>query len=161
MLQLSASTLQEKLGFSSLLICEKINILISLALHKSDGDGTSLGRTIYVVIAIAAVILLSFITVMVYWKVQNSKESVDVSPANSDTPLAKCSSSQSYDHKENASIQSFVLNEVSSRKTIVYCTTRMLCFEPILIVLHFFLHLTSPLLPILHQTYELEKTKRK
>jgi flagellar basal body-associated protein FliL len=82
------------------------------ASNKSGGEGTSLGRTIYVVIAIVAVILLGCITVIVYWKVQNSKESVDNSPQNSATPFAKCSSTQLTDVKENTSVQSFVLNEV-------------------------------------------------
>jgi flagellar basal body-associated protein FliL len=80
-------------------------------LHRSGGEGTSLGRTIYVVIAIVAVILLGCITVIVYWKVQNSKENVDNSPQNSAAPFAKCSSTQLTD-RENTSVQSFVLNEV-------------------------------------------------
>ena len=87
-------------------------------LYNPTGEGTSLGRTIYVVIAIVAVILLGCITVIVYWKVQNSKENVDNSPQNSAAPFAKCSSTQLTDVRENTSVQSFVLNEVCNR-TIV------------------------------------------
>lgn len=66
------------------------------------------------VIAIVAVIFLGCVTVIVYWKVQNAKESVDNSPQKSGTTLAKCRSTQLTDLRENTSIQSFVLNEVTA-----------------------------------------------
>ena len=86
-------------------------VLYLQALESSDGD-TSLGRTIYVVIAIVAVILLGCVTVMVYWKVQNSKENPDVSPAGSAVPFAKSSATQLSETKENIEIKSFVMKEV-------------------------------------------------
>ena len=109
---------------------DKNNFLFLPELHGGNGEGTSLGRTIYVVIAIVAVILLGCITVIVYWKVQNSKENVDNSPQNSAAPFAKCSSTQLTDARENTSVQSFVLNEVSYSVKL---------FQRILSVLQYFL----------------------
>jgi hypothetical protein len=77
-----------------------------------------------VVIAIVAVILLGCITVIVYWKVQNSKENVDNSPPNSAAPFAKCSSTQLTDVRENTSVQSFVLNEVRSHNCLIFSTSK-------------------------------------
>lgn len=86
----------------------------SLLTELSNGESTSLGRTIYVVIAIAAVLLLGCVTVLiVYWKVQNSKENLSGSPQGSAAPFAKCSSTQLNDIQQSTDIKSFIMNEVT------------------------------------------------
>ena len=66
------------------------------------------------VIAIAAVLLLCCVTVIVYWKVHDSKQSLSSSPQGSAAPFAKCSSTQLNDGKESTEMKSFIMNEVTN-----------------------------------------------